>query len=50
MCLPWVPDVDVGVDEPGETDDAVGGDTVDVGLHGRGIESEEVKRLETAMG
>ena len=47
--LSRVTDMDVGVDEAGQTDDAVGGDTVDVGLHGRSIESEEVERLDSNM-
>ena len=44
--LTWITDVDVGVYEARETDNAVGGDTVNVGLHGRGTESKKVKRLD----
>ena len=47
MGLSRVPHVDVGVNESGETDDTVRGDTVDVGLHWWSIETEKFKRLNT---
>ena len=44
--LAGVTDVDVGVDKTRETDDRVGGDTVNIGLHGRGVQSKKIKCLE----